>query len=105
MAKCSGKIGFALTVETSPGVFEERIVEKPYKGNITQLNAHVEDENSINSNFRINNNISVVANKYFLENLGHMRYVTYKGLPFKITSFQVIPPRLIFSLGSVYNEQ
>ena len=34
MAKFYGIIGYELTTETEPGVFEERIIENAYFGNL-----------------------------------------------------------------------
>ena len=35
MGKWFGKIGYAVTAETEPGIWEEQIVERDYYGDIT----------------------------------------------------------------------
>ena len=37
MPKFYGKIGYLMTVETEPGIWTERLVERPYYGDLTRL--------------------------------------------------------------------
>ena len=37
MAKFYGKIGYAETVETKPGVWRPKIIEKPYFGDLSLI--------------------------------------------------------------------
>ena len=40
MAKFFGNIGYAKTIETEPGVWEETIIEKPYYGDLVKNSSH-----------------------------------------------------------------
>ena len=103
--KCSGKIGYARTEETSPGVYQEIITEKQYYGDLVRSTAQIIDSSTINSSIKLNNNISVLCNNYMTENLGCIRYLTFKKSKWKISSIEVKDNRMIFTLGYLYNEQ
>ena len=103
MAKCSGVIGYALAGETQPGVWTEGITEKKYYGDVVRDNRRVVDQGEINGSINISNNISVVSNKFMLENMAYMRYLTFNKSKWKISSVDIKPPRIIITLGGLYN--
>lgn len=104
MAKFYGNIGFFDTKETKPGVWEETIIEKPYYGDITSNRSRYQNTSQVNQDIVLSNTISIIADPYAKENFQHMRYVTYLGAKWKIESIEVQYPRVILSLGGVYNE-
>ena len=103
MTKCSGIIGYALAEETQPGVWTEVPTEKNYYGEVVKDNRRIVDQAQINGTINISNNISVVSNKFMLENMAFMKYLTFMGSKWKITSVDVKPPRLILTIGGLYN--
>ena len=107
MPRCSGVIAYALTEETPPqsGVWTETITEKKYYGDIIRDNRKVVDQSQINDNINVSNNISVICNKFMLENLAHMKYISFMGSKWKISLVDVRPPRMIITLGGLYNVQ
>lgn len=104
MPKCSGIIGYALSQETEPGVWTDSITEKKYYGEIVKDTRRIVDNNQINDDLNINNNISVVSNKFMLENLARMKYISFLKSKWKINNVEIKPPRIIITLGSIYNE-
>lgn len=105
MAKFYGVIGFAETVETDPGVWEEQIVERSYYGDLIRNIRKLQSSTSVNDNIVISNEISIVADPYAEQNMYAMRYVVFKGNKWKIESVDVNYPRLALSIGGVYNVQ
>ena len=103
MAKFYGVIGFAETVETEPGIWEEKIVERSYSGDLIRNIRKLQSSTSVNDNITISNEISIVADPYAEQNMYAMRYVTFKGNKWKIESVDVNYPRLTLSIGGVYN--
>lgn len=103
MPKYFGAIGFACTVETSPGVYEEEITERCYCGDLIRNTRRLETTSQVNDNINISNQISIVADPYANQNIYMMRYATFMGAKWKITDVQVERPRLILTLGGVYN--
>lgn len=103
MAKFYGAIGFAETVETDPGVWEEKTVEHSYSGDLIRNIRRLEPASSVNDNVNITNEISIVADPYAEQNMYAMRYVVFKGSKWKISSVEVNYPRLLLSIGGLYN--
>ena len=105
MAKWYGKIGYAETKQTSPGVFEEIITERDYYGDVFRNTRRLESSGGINDNININNEISIVADPYAIQNIHAMRYIEFMGTTkWKITNVDVQYPRLKLTVGGLWNE-
>lgn len=103
MAKWHGIIGYVETVETQPGLWEETITEKPYFGDVIRNTSRYQTASGLNDDINVNNQISIVADPYANQNFHHMRYVEYMGARWGITNVDVQYPRLILTVGGVYN--
>lgn len=103
MAKFYGNIGFATTVETAKGVWEEQITERPYFGDVIRNKRQLRDAGKVNSDVDISNEISIVADPYANDNFQSMRYVVFMGTKWAVESVEVQYPRLILSIGGLYN--
>lgn len=104
MPKWYGKIGYGVTEETSPGVWTEEIVERQYYGDIIRNLRRLETSDQVNDNVSVSNEISIVSDPYALENFHSIRWVEFMGSKWKVTSVEVQYPRLLLSLGGVYND-
>lgn len=105
MAKWYGKIGFAETVETVPGYYDEVITAKPYCGDLIRNNRMLQTStDSTNDNVNITNQISIIADPYAQNHFYSMRYAEFSGAKWKVTNVDASQyPRLILTLGGVYN--
>lgn len=103
MTKYYGKIGFSITEETSPGVWTEKIVARDYKGDVVRNYIRREPSDKINDNVNISNNLSIVADPFFYEHIGMVRYVEWMGSLWNVESIDIQRPRLILTIGGVYN--
>lgn len=103
MAKYYGKIGFVVVEETKPGVWKEIITERDYFGDLIRNTRRLQSANQVNDNITISNEISIVADPFARENFHAMRYAEYMGTKWKVTSVEVQYPRLILSVGGIYN--
>lgn len=104
MARYYGFIGYADEMtETAPGLWEEKIVERPYYGDTMRNTRQLQTSDSINDNVNIGNQISIVADPYAESHIYAMRYATFQGTKWKVTSVDVQRPRLILSLGGLWN--
>ena len=102
--KWSGKIGFAEdTKETAPSVFAERIVERSYYGDVLELGRQMQGSDQINEDVTVGNSLSVVADPFAQNNLYAMRYATFCGQRWKITNVKVQYPRVVLTLGGIWN--
>ena len=105
MARFCGKVGFRTSVETEAGIWEETIVERKYYGDVLKnyvRNTFDEYTTTIKSPV-CNNSISIVADAYANENFQNIVYVEYKGGKWSVTNVDDQRPRLILTLGGVYN--
>ena len=105
MATVDGKIGYASAVETKPGVYEEQIVERSYYGDLIRNTRRLQSSDKVNDDINISNEISIVADPYATNNFHTMRYAVFMGTKWKISNVEVSYPRLILTLGGVYNGQ
>lgn len=103
MAKFYGAIGYASTVETSPGVWVERIIERNYYGELVRNTRRLESSGNLNDDVNISNEISIVSDPFANQNFHTMRYAKFMGTCWKVVSVEVKYPRLILTLGGVYN--
>lgn len=103
MAKYYGKIGYAETMETEPGIWEEVVTERNYPGDLLSNFRNLQNSGDINDNVNIANKISILADPYAEDHFHDMRYAEFRGTKWKITNVEVQYPRLILTLGGVYN--
>lgn len=103
MAKFHGRIGYAQSVESSAGVWTDEISERGYYGDVIREARQFTNSGQVNDNLVINNRFSIVADDFARENFSAMRYVVYLGVYWKIINVEVQRPRLILSVGGVYN--
>lgn len=103
MNKFYGKIGYAITKETTPGVWVERMVERSYYGDVIRNIRRLQSSENLNDDINVSNEISIVADAFANQNFHSMRYVEYMGTKWKVSSIEVKYPRLILSIGGVYN--
>ena len=103
MAKWFGVIGFAETVETTPGVWDEVIVPREYYGDVNRNTRRLQSSDKVNDDVNISNEISIVADPYANENFHSMRYVEFMNSRWKVNTVEVMYPRLVLELGGLYN--
>jgi hypothetical protein len=103
MAKFYGAIGYAETSETSPGVWTEVITERNYCGDVTKTSKRWQSGENLNDNLVISNEISIIADLFAYENFHTMRYITWMGASWKVIKIDVQRPRLLLTIGGVYN--
>lgn len=105
MGKFYGSIGYAETVETSPGVWVEQITERKYYGDVNRDSRRLQSANQLNDNINVSSEISIVADPYAYNHFHSMRYVEFMGAKWKVSTVEPKPPRLILTLGGLYNGQ
>lgn len=103
MAKWYGSIGFNETAETDPGVWESQVTERPYYGELLQNFHKTDNSGGVNDDVNITNKISIIADPYAYHNFSSMRYIEFMDTMWKITNIEVKYPRLILTLGGVWN--
>lgn len=105
MARFYGDVGYGVSKEDPerPGVWEDDILERPYYGDVIRNTRKLESGESLNNDISVGNSISIVADQYAIEHFLNIKYVRWMGSLWSVSSVEVRAPRLILSLGSVYN--
>lgn len=103
MTKWFGKIGYAELVETTPGVWVEKIVERGYYGDVIRNTRKLQPTDQLNDNINVANKISIVADPFAYQNFHAMRYIEFMGANWKVSDVEVQQPRLILTVGGLYN--
>ena len=103
MPKFYGPIGYAVTKETTPGVWVEEITERYYSGDVIRNSRRLQSADKVNDDINVSNQISILADPFANGNFHSMRYVGFMGAKWKISNVDVEYPRLILTLGGLYN--
>lgn len=104
MAKFYGNIGYLESKENVPGVWNEVITERSYYGDVIKNTSKWNSNTNLNDDISVNNLISIVADPFAYQNFFSMKFVRWMGATWKITNVEVQRPRLILTIGGVYNE-
>nr|DAY26161.1 MAG TPA: hypothetical protein [Caudoviricetes sp.] len=103
MSKFFGEIGFATQVETSPGIWEDQIVEKQYYGDVFRESRRFSTTDQVLDKINLSNQISILADGYVVDNVQNLRYVRWLGGLWKISYVELKFPRLVLEMTGVYN--
>ena len=106
MAKWFGKVGYSETVETAPGVWTPQDVIHEYQGDVIKGNTRWSgNPESTNDNLTITSQISIVADPFAIEKFHSMKWIEFMGTKWKIVTVDPQFPRLLLTLGGVWNGQ
>lgn len=103
MARFFGRVGYGESVEKSPGVWVDDIVEREYTGDVIRNARNLREGENLNPDLSVQNSISIVADAYANEHFFAIRYVEWSGALWTVSSVEVQSPRLLLRLGEVYN--
>ena len=105
MARWFGKVGYSETVETAPGVWMPQDTIREYHGDVTRNTTRwTGNSDSTNDNLTVNTQISIVADAFAAEKFYSIKWIEFMGAKWSVDSVDPTqPPRLILTLGGVYN--
>jgi hypothetical protein len=103
MARFFGAVGYGMSVETAPGVWEDKIIERSYFGDVLRNTRHLASGEKVNDDLSVGNSISIVADPYANEHFFAIRFVKWAGSLWTVSDIVVERPRLLLTLGGVYN--
>jgi hypothetical protein len=102
-----GTVGYGTDTETAPGVWSEVITEREYYGDVLRQARRLEPSSAVpatlNQDVTVENRFSIVADAYAYDNFSKMRYVGWNGSNWTITTVEVQRPRLIMTIGALWN--
>lgn len=105
MRRWFGKVGYSETVEAAPGVWMPQDTIHEYYGDVLRDSTRWSgNSNSTNDNRTVNTQISIVADPFAFEKFHTIKWIEFMGVRWKVDNVDPTqPPRLILTLGSVYN--
>jgi len=103
MAKFYGVIGYAIQTETAPGVWEDAIIERNYRGDVILAQQRWQKTEGVSDDLNLDNSISIIADGFVYANLGFIKYVNWHGQKWNIKSLAINRPRLVLQIGGIYN--
>lgn len=100
-----GVVGYGESSETLPGsgIWEDVITEVNYTGDVFRDTRKLEPGDNLNNDLSVNNSISIVADEKANKHFYNIKYVVWQGIRWTVGSVEVKPPRLLLTLGGVYN--
>lgn len=104
MKKFYGNVGYVETVEVTPGYWGPQETIRPYYGDWIRYSSKFQiSSDSTNDDKNIANELSIMADPYADQHFSDMRFVEYMGVRWKITAVTPQRPRLILTVGGLYN--
>ena len=104
MAKWFGQIGYVQEVQTAPSVWTSEETVREYYGDVIRNTSRWStNQDSTNDDLTINNQISIVADPFAYQNFHSMKWIEFMDAKWKITSVEPKYPRLILTIGGVWN--
>ena len=105
MARFCGKVGYLTTEETRPGIWEDIIVERTYRGDIVKNKSMWQSTEFVNDNINISSDISILADAFAYQHFSEIKYVEFMDAKWTVTSATPERPRITLTLGGLYNGQ
>lgn len=101
------KIGFSINrekmVDGEPtGVWDQCVTEKYYYGELSKPVNKWSTGAGTNDDASFSSQLSIVSDPFSLQNFHSIKYVVYQGIKWKVTSVEIMRPRLLLTLGGEY---
>lgn len=105
MAKFKGKVVFAECVENPEGSgnWKDTLIPRVYRGDVLNSTLRWREAQEINNDAYVTQRISIISDRYAINNIPSIKYVEFLGALWCVTSVEIQRPRIILTLGGVYN--
>ena len=103
MTKFAGLVGYVTQKEHESGVWLPETVERKMHGDVIRAASSFNANEKVNEDVILQQRISLVGDQYAYANFTGLKYVTYLGVKWKVLSIEVNRPRLVVTLGGVWN--
>lgn len=99
------RIGYTTTAPEEPGsdIYINKIVERECYGETTRVSSKWQNSGHVNDDISINNEISIMADPFAMQNFSNIAYAEFLGTKWKVQAIEIQYPRLLLTVGGVYN--
>lgn len=102
--KYYGLIGFGTTVsEADDDAYKEEIEARPYMGDVVRHTYNMQSSDKLTKDVQVNMQISILADEFAVNFMHLIRFAEWRGVKWQVTAVEPQYPRLLLSLGGVYN--
>lgn len=105
MNRWFGKVGYSESIEDEGGKWKSQNTVREYYGDIVRNNTRwTGNPNSVNDNLTVNTQISIVADPFAIEKFHAIKWIEFMGVKWSVDNIDPNqPPRLLLTLGDVWN--
>lgn len=99
-----GKIGYSVSVETAADVYKDVIQEYYYSGDVVRNYLRdQEKQSSTVDDISLSNQFSIVADPFAYSHFSSIKYLEWLGQKWKVTGVEIAYPRLLLTIGGLWN--
>ena len=103
MAKWYGTIAYGLSEDNNDGIWTPKIAKQDMIGEVLSNRWRRQSSSKVNDDISLSVTISIIADEFVNEHCSNILYVTYLGNKWTVTEIEPKYPRLLLTLGGVYN--
>lgn len=109
MTKFTGLVGYVTQEETAPGVWSPVESPKMMRGDIIRQSStngngeRVRDTGKVNDDISLNHRVSLLGDAYAFDKYYNIKWIMIDNLKWEVSSVEIQRPRIIVSLGGLWN--
>lgn len=103
MAKYAGLVGYVTQEEKVPGVWSSVETPRMMKGDVIRQSSASQNGDKVNDDITLNHRVSLIGDAYAFGHYYFIKWIIIDGAKWEVTSTEVQRPRIIVSLGGMYN--
>lgn len=103
MAKFTGLVGYVTQEEKVPGVWSPVSNPKTMKGDIIRQSSNNQNGDKVNDDITLGHRVSLIGDAYAFNNYFSLKWIELNGHKWEITSVELQRPRLIVTVGGLWN--
>lgn len=105
MTKYAGLVGYVTQEEKVPGVWSSIPDSKLMKGDFIRQSSSSQNDDKVNSDITLNHRVSLIGDAYAFGNYYNIKWIEIDGTKWEVPSVEVQRPRIIVSVGGLWNGQ
>lgn len=103
MAKYAGLVGYVTHEEITPGVWSPVDNSKRMRGDIIRQSSMNQNGDKVNSDITLAHRVSLIGDAYAFQYYHGIKWIEIDGQKWEVGSVEIQRPRIIVTLGGVWN--